>query len=288
MRYVPRLPERLRWISRLAESWRRHELLVHAAAISYTTLLSFFPLLIGLVALTSQWIEQNRAQRAIARALTPYLPPGVLSLVTGAVDAAIQARGVAGIIGVVGLLWAASAAASMVRHSLNNVLGAPTVRSFWRRKGVELAMVGLAGVLISLSLITSAVLEFLSSIPALRAAAALLRESRAFGWSTGVGPWLFSGAAFVIVYRYLPNVRVPRKALLAGGVTAMVLFEVTKRTFFWYVTHLGQYPIVYSHLAGVVIFMVWVYLSALVLLLGAEVMILVGGSDRGSDARSSG
>jgi membrane protein len=284
MEYARRARVTLKWDAGVLDIWRQHDLLVHAAAISYATLLSFFPLLIGVVALASQWIEQNRAQSAIARALTPYLPPGVVSLVTGTVDAAIHARGVAGAVAIPGLFWAATAAASMLRHSLNKVLDAPRPRTFWHRKGVELAMVAVAGVLISLSLITSVAVEFLSSIPTLRGAAEFLRQSRAAGWSTGVGPWLFSGAAFLVVYRYLPNIRVPRRALFAGGLTAMVLFESTKQLFFWYVRTLGQYPIVYSYLAGVVILMVWVFLSALVLLLGAEVMVMVRGAHRGSSA----
>jgi membrane protein len=250
----------------------RHEVFLLSAAIAYTAILSFFPLLVGLVVLASRWVEQTTAQQAIVRALTPHLPPGVISLVWGTMDAALRARDVAGLVAVFGLFWTATAAASAVRHGLNRVLGVRRPRSFWRRKVVEFVMVVLAGGFMSLSLVLSAVAELLGSLPALAEIARFLERSRTFAFSTEVGPWVLSGVAFLILYRYLPNTRVPLRPLLVGGLTTTVLFEAVKRAFFWYVRVLGQYPLVYSYLAGVVILMVWVYLSALILLVGAEVM----------------
>ncbi len=138
-------------------------------------------------------------------------------------------------------------------------------------------MVGLAGGLISLSLATSTIATLLEAIPPLASATRAFRESRAVALLAETGPWVLSGAAFTIVYRFLPNTRVHGRSLIAGALTAMVLFESTKLAFFWYVRTLAEYPLVYSHLAGVVIFMVWVYLAALISLIGAEVMAITDG-----------
>jgi membrane protein len=269
-----------RGLGALLRRLQEHDVLVLSAAIAYTTILSFFPLMVGVIVLLSQWIEHTDAQRTIVRALTPYLPPGVVSLVWGTLDAAIRARGAAGPIAIIGLFWTATAAASAVRHSLNRVLGAPAARSFWHRKGIETIMVALAGTLVSLSLLTSAVITFLKGIPALGDLAVLLERSRGITAATAASPWILSGAAFLVVYRFLPNIRAHRSSLLAGAAAATILFEATKRGFFWYIRSLSNYPVVYSHFAGVVIFMIWVYLSALVLLIGAEVIEMVDHSRR--------
>jgi len=64
----------------------------------------------------------------------------------------------------------------------------------------------------------------------------------------------------------------PRRAV--GTALSVVLFEAVKRVFFWYLQTLGSYPLVYGPLAGLIVFMVWVYVVAALLLLCAEVMAL--------------
>lgn len=263
------------WIAAAGTLARRaaaHEVPLLAAAIAYTTVLSFFPLMVGVVALLAQWVEHTQAQRAIVGALGPYLPPGAVSLVWGTLDAAIQARGAASVLSTVALFWAATAATGTIRHSLNRVLGAPRPRPFWRRKAIELALVVLAGALISLSLVTSTVFEALIAIPALADAARTLRASALIAALVRVSPWMLSVAAFAVVYAWLPNTRVARRTLAVGTLTAAVLFEGTKQAFFWYLRTLADYPLVYSYLAGVIVLMIWIYLGAMVLLLGAETM----------------
>lgn len=270
-------------IAALHRSLVRDDVLLLASSIAYTAILSFFPLLIGLIALLGRFVEQARARQAIVNALAPFLPPGVVSLVWGILEAAMSARGTASAVAIVGLFWAATAVASALRHSLNRVLGAPRPRSFWHRKAIELAMVALGGGLMSLSLILSTLAALVAAIPALEPTAQALRNSRLATAAAGVGPWILSGAAFFVIYRFLPNVRLHPRSLLAGSLAGVVLFETTKQAFFWYLRTLADYPLVYSHLAGVVVFMIWVYLVALVLLVGAEITAFL---ERGRQVRA--
>jgi len=86
---------------------------------------------------------------------------------------------------------------------------------------------------------------------------------------------VLSAAAFFVAYRFLPNVRLRGRSLLWGTLTGMVLFELLKLGFFWYVRTLARYPIVYGPLAGLIVFMVWTYLVSVAVLLGAEVMAVM-------------
>lgn len=91
---------------------------------------------------------------------------------------------------------------------------------------------------------------------------------------SAVAPWLFSGAAFLTIYRFLPNARTTSRSLLLGTAVAAVLFEAAKRLFFWYLGTLARYPLVYGPIAGIIVFMVGVYLVVVLILLGAEVIAL--------------
>ncbi len=250
----------------------RHEVFVLAAAIAYATILSFFPLMIGLIALASRFVDPAGAEQVIVRTLAPDLPPIVASMVRETLDAAIRARVTAGALAILGLLWAATAGTSFLHQGLNRVLDAPEAPSFWRQIGVDLAMVAIGGTLIVLSIIGSALVTFLGRVPALAGVADVLRQSPVKAPVITVGSWILSYAAFLVIYRFLPDVRVRRRSLIFGGLVAAVLFEITKRLFFWYLPTLGRYPLVYGPLAGVVVFMVWIYIAALVTLIGAAVM----------------
>lgn len=67
--------------------------------------------------------------------------------------------------------------------------------------------------------------------------------------------------------------------MLWGTAVAVACFEVLKAGFFWYLRTLARYPLVYGPLAGVIVFMVWVYLVSVVVLLGAEVMAVLEAAD---------
>jgi membrane protein len=250
----------------------RHDVVTLAAAIAYSALLSLFPLLIGIIALFTRFVDEATAQDAVVRALAPYLPPGVLGVVQETLEGAISDRGTAGAVTTMVLFWTAMAVASTLLQSLNRVLDAPTTRPFWRRKIVELAMVAIGGALIVLSVLETAALTFLGAVPALAGIIGAFRGSRIWALALSAGPWVFSGTAFFMVYRFVPNVRVRRRSLLIGSLVAMTLFELTKRAFFWYLLRLAQYPLAYGPLAGVVVFLVWVYLASLVALIGAALI----------------
>lgn len=264
-----------RILSIILTSLARDEIGILAASIAYTAVLSVFPLLFGVVALLGLYAGRDPVQQAVVEALRPYLPPDALAAVRDTLGAVVRTRGAVGTLAALGLLWTGTAVAGSLRHGLNRVLHVSRPRAFWRRKLVELAMVLLGGGFITASLLVSGLLAAAETVRPLGALTELVRTSRAFAVLSATGPWVLSALAFFVVYRFLPNARLSRRGLLAGTVTAVVLFEATKRGFFWFLRRVATYPLVYGPLAGVVIFMIWVYLVALLVLIGAEVIRLV-------------
>ena len=88
-------------------------------------------------------------------------------------------------------------------------------------------------------------------------------------------PFVLTIVAFGLLYHALPNQPVRLGDAAIGGVVAGVLFEITKRAFGLYVTHIGGYQAIYGAFATVPIFLMWVYLSWLVVLMGAALVAVI-------------
>ena len=83
-------------------------------------------------------------------------------------------------------------------------------------------------------------------------------------------PLVTSVLLFEIAYVLLPNLRVRWTHALPGALLAAVLFEAAKLGFAWYVSNLASFSLVYGSLSTVIVLMVWIYISAIILLIGAE------------------
>ena len=93
-------------------------------------------------------------------------------------------------------------------------------------------------------------------------------------------PAVFEVLAFLMLYMLVPNAPVKWRHALLGSVCAALLFEVAKRGFAYYVTQVPTYQTIYGAVAALPIFLIWIYLSWLVVLLGAVVAANLGGAER--------
>ena len=89
-------------------------------------------------------------------------------------------------------------------------------------------------------------------------------------------PYLLSVGGIVLVYKYVPTILVLWRDAFPGAVLAAMLFESAKSVFSYYIQHFSSYKTIYGALAGIPIIMVWLYLSWLIVLLGAELTATLG------------
>jgi membrane protein len=166
-------------------------------------------------------------------------------------------------IGVVSITWAAIGLFAGAADAMNAAWGVRETRPFWKLRLVCFGVFLGAGVLFLLSLAPSA-LPSLARHAQLPIIGAIPR-----GWLDVVS-WLLAiivnGAMFTVIYRFLPNVRVPWQSAIFGGAIAGLLWELFKQGFALYIAHFGNFDKLYGALGGAVLLVTWILYSCVVLL----------------------
>lgn len=170
------------------------------------------------------------------------------------------------VIGLVFFLLTALLLLNTIEESFNDIWGLRQGRSLVQRLTVYWTLVSLGPLLMGASLTLST--YWLGS--------SIWQSSDIGGQVSSVGvsllPFVFQWLAFLLLYVVMPNVRVSLWHGLAGALVATVLFELTKRLFGAYILNFNSYEVIYGALSTLPIFLIWIYLSWVVALVGAEVV----------------
>jgi membrane protein len=245
----------------------------HAAALTYYSLLSLFPALLFGVAALGYFGRQGLVNNAADYLLQAGAPKETVDAVIRALESAQSQRGAAFTALVIALgtsLWGASGAFGAVGRALNVVWRVEEGRNFIRRKAHDLAWTLLLLVLV----LVNFVLIFVGGDVARDLLGTIgLGDVGADIWLIARWPLalLFAMLVYAIVYYAAPNVEVPRfQFLTPGAVVGVVAWIVASAGFFFYVSNFSSYSATYGAFAGAVILLVWLWLTNVVLLLGAE------------------
>ncbi|MFN8639325.1 MAG: YihY/virulence factor BrkB family protein [Dehalococcoidia bacterium] len=240
-----------------------------AAAIAYYGLFSLFPLVTLAVSIFGIVMRDDQRRARVVQALVDALPVST----SGVADSlfAVASRGpTLTLVAAAATIWAASALLSVVRASLAVAFAADRGVPPLRAKAVDLIIAPIAGAAFLLSLTVTTSWRVLQSLAAVR-----LPFLEEFGWAWDLGAELLPPTmvflGFLAAYRVLPGRAVPIRYLWGGALVATAGFELVKAGFALYIANFGHYDVVYGSLGGVVALLFWVYLSANMLLIGAEV-----------------
>lgn len=250
-------------LGKLRQEWKRNKLGTSAAALTFYGILALFPFLLLIVTLASLVIQPEQVQ-ALLGALGKDLPPA-LSHLPSAQLARLTAGPDRGLLTFSALtaLWSSTAGVVNLISALNTAYDVTEGRPRWRIYGLALGMV-LAGAVLALLAGLIAV-----ATPAL---ATWLGEP----WKTLVG-WLRLPVATLLmmilwatVYFVLPDTHQKFKLLTPGSITGVLMWLAASLGFSFYVSHFSTFGIAYGALGGLIILLLWMWLSSLALLLGAE------------------
>ncbi len=175
------------------------------------------------------------------------------------------------LVGLAGMGWAASAMFGAVRKSLNIAWDADVHRPIVQQKLVDLFMVLSLGLLLGASVGSTGALRALRELS--DSGLGPLSEGTGFFWAVlpFFLPAVFSFGVFLLLYRYVPNTTTPFRDVWPGAVFATVLFELMKNGFALYIANFDSYSGAYGALGGILLFLLWTYLTSNILLIGAEV-----------------
>ena len=243
-----------------------------AAGVAYYAMFSLFPLLLGFLAISGLVLNSEGLEQKFMDFVTDNLP-GSEQIVKENVGQVVRFRGLLGIGAFIGLLWSASAVFGAINRAVNRAWDIHQDRPFYIAKPRQLAMALGVGVL------------FLLSTSATSAIQVFTDPSRDLGvpgqdFLLGIGlghlalrmvPWAMTLLIFLMVYRFLPDCKTYWRFIWPGAVVASVLFEVAKSLFVWYLNNIATYDQVYGSLTSVMALLFWIYISALILILGAEI-----------------
>jgi membrane protein len=246
-----------------------HRILALAAGITYYSILAIFPALAALVAIYGVFSDPASIAKHLDKA-AGFLPGGAIDVarqqLTRVSSKGGQALGLTFVIGLAVSLWSANAAMKSLFDTLNIVHNEQEKRGFLKLNAISLvftlAAIGFILLALGAVVVIPVILKYLGLSDS---ADLLVRIAR---W-----PAMFVGLALALacIYRFGPSREAPRwRWITWGSVAATALWIIASGLFSWYAANFGTFNKTYGSLGAVIGFMTWLWISAIVILLGAE------------------
>lgn len=248
----------------------KHRIMALAAGMTYYSILAIFPAIAALVAVYGLFSDPAMIARHLDE-LGGFLPAGALDVtreqLTRVSSKGSQTLGLTFLIGLGISLWSANAAMKALFDTLNIVYGEDEKRGFVKLNAISLCFT-VAGVVF--------ILAALGSIVVIPVALDYLGLSNASDLLVRIGRWpsmyLVIALALAIIYRYGPSREKPQwRWITWGSAISALLWLGISGLFSWYAASFGKFNETYGSLGAVIGFMTWLWISAIVVLLGAEI-----------------
>lgn len=251
----------LHLLLRTLRSYGAHACGIYAGAMAFFGVLSLFPLVLLLITLLTILVRQSDATALVLSRVTAFLP-GSETVMIGAVKDITDAQPVLIGAGTLGLLWSSMGVFLTLGYALNRVWEVPRDRHLLLEHAIAAGLTLSVGLLVLLSLLLSTLLLVLRLlVPGI--GASLLVGSQALDMA-------IVAVAAAVLYRTLPNAPVRRRDVLAPACLMAMAWEGAKLGFTWYLSAVAQVDRIYGPIAAIAGLMLWLFVSATLLLLGAE------------------
>lgn len=256
----------------------RDDCVQQAAAISYYALFSLFPLLIFVVAVAGLLVQDPGVQADIVDEVLENIPlsegegrDSVTDAVQGVAD---EEKGALGLVALLGLAWTGSSLFGALRKGLNTAFDdTESKRPLVPQKAIDLSLVLAVAAFFLLSIGATAFLRIVRNYSGELGALGDAADSTGLLWDAAsyAIPLVFSFIALTTLYCLVPSrFRWPLR-VWPGALVAAVVFEVAKLGFSFYLENFASFDVVMGSLGAVAAFLLWLYVSANIILFGAEI-----------------
>jgi membrane protein len=240
-----------------------------AAGVAFYSMLAIFPALIAVVTIYGLVAEPSDVQQQVD-SFAENMPPGAGELLTDQLDRIVRTSqrslSIALVISLVAALWSASAGIQALIKGLNIAYDEQETRGFVKLRGLALLLT-IGGIVVVLGAIA-----LIAVLPAVLSSMGL---GRAGELAISIGRWpaliVLVAVALAVLYRLGPDRANPRYRWISwGALAAVVLWVAISAGFSYYVSNFGSYGQTYGSLGAVIVLLLWLWLSALAALIGAE------------------
>ncbi|MBT5032266.1 MAG: YihY family inner membrane protein [Proteobacteria bacterium] len=238
----------------------------HASALSFSTLLAFAPMVAIIFSMLSMFAATASLGEGMQDFIYRYLVPTAGDEVRQYLEQFASQVSALTAIGLLTFLLTALLLLFNIEESFNDIWRIKKGRTIAQRLTVYWAMVTLGPILMGASLSLSTYMLSTQIIQGSEWEA----QTRSLGLR--LLPFLIEVLAFLLLYSTMPNKRASWRAVAWGALVAALLFELSKRLFSLFILNFNNYEVIYGALATIPIFLIWIYLSWLVTLFGAEII----------------
>lgn len=254
-------------IAVVSQFWHNQGLL-NASALTYTTLFAVVPMMTVTYAMLSAIPSfSGVGEQLQAWIFENFVPSTGTAVKDYLAEFSQQARSLTAV-GIAALAVTSIMMIKNIEAAFNRI---------WRiqqqRKGVSSfllywAVLSLGPLLVGLGLVIS---SYIASLSIINSATELVGRAKLLS----LIPMFMSAAAFTLIYIAVPNCRVPFRSAVVGGVVVAILFEMAKRGFALFVTQFPSYQLIYGAFAAFPLFLLWIYVSWVIILMGCELTRLL-------------
>jgi membrane protein len=244
-----------------------------AAALTYYAVLSIFPALLVMVSLVGLLANPERVTRVLTDTVSELGPSTAAQTFQGPIESITSNRGAAGVLFIVGIaaaLWSASGYVSAFADASNSIYEVGEGRPFWKLKPLQLAI---TFVLIMLAAFVALALVLSGPIVGALGSALGIGDTVLTAWQFAKWPAMIVLVLliFAVLYYTGPNARLSGvRWVTAGALLALVAWVVASVVFAVYVANFSSYDKTYGTLGGVVVFLLWMWITNMAILLGAQ------------------
>ncbi|MFS1702547.1 virulence factor BrkB family protein [Alteromonas sp. AMM-1] len=242
---------------------RTDNIAISAGHLAYVTLLSLVPFIMVFFTILSAFPAFDQVRNKLEQFIFSNFVPTASDVVHRYIGDFVSNASQMGAVGILSLLIVALLLISNIDKTLNRIWRTQSERPLIYTFAIYWMVITLGPLLMGASVLMTSYLTGLAEF--------------AEEYTPGLGTFMLelvpsftALAAFIILYTLVPNRRVPTKHALGGAMLATLLFELSKKGFAFYVTSFPSYQVIYGALAALPILFLWIYLSWMVVLLGAE------------------
>jgi membrane protein len=270
---------------RTVREFSRDDCTDQAAALTYYAVLSIFPAAIALVSLIGIFGQGRETTNALLDIVSDIGPQSAVDTLEGPLGdlSTAPGAGIALLVGVLLALWSASGYVGAFGRAMNRIYEVPEGRPFWKLRPTMIAVTLIAVLLVAVVAIGLVVTGPLAESVGRTIG---LGDTAVTAWDIAKWPVLLAivVAVVAILYYATPNVKQPKfRWISVGALIAIVTWALASVAFGLYVANFATYSKTYGSLAGVVVFLLWLWITNLALLFGAE---LDAEMERGREVQS--